>query len=196
MNTKCSALFGETVFILVTMSIWSNDSEGREGDVCCQENTVVFFFFLVGVHAVIMISNLKIEKTGILIVWLAPPGPESDKRKSGPLPWHMAHCSKGVFFIWAAAGMVNLTMNINVMLGALFMYLSLWDPVVLKRGVLIKHKIPGVTVVVQLKQIWLKTMRLWVQSPASLSGLRIWHCHELWSRLQTQLRSCVAVALT
>ena len=179
MNTKCSVLFGETVFILVTMSIWSNDAEGREGDVCCQENTVFFcflFFFLVGVHSGIMISNLKIEKTGILIVWLAPPGPESDKRKSGPLPWHMAHCSKGVFFIWAAAGKVNLTMNINVMLGALFMYLSLWVPVVLKRVVLIKHKIPGVTIVVQLKQIWLKTMRLCVQSPASLSGLRMRCC--------------------
>ena len=31
-------------------------------------------------------------------------------------------------------------------------------------------------------------------SLASLSGLRIWHSHELWCRLQTQLGSCIAVA--
>ena len=30
-------------------------------------------------------------------------------------------------------------------------------------------------------------MRLWVQSLASLSGLRILHCHELWYKSQTQL---------
>ena len=34
-----------------------------------------------------------------------------------------------------------------------------------------------------------------VQSLASLSGLRIWHCHELWCRLQTHLGSHIAVAL-
>ena len=33
------------------------------------------------------------------------------------------------------------------------------------------------------------------QSLPLLSGLRIWHCHELWCRLQSQLRSHVAVAL-
>ena len=32
----------------------------------------------------------------------------------------------------------------------------------------------------QRKQIQLETMRLWVQSLALLSRLRIWHCHELW----------------
>ena len=30
---------------------------------------------------------------------------------------------------------------------------------------------------------------------ASISGLRIWHCRELWCRLQTQLGSGVAVAV-
>ena len=38
-------------------------------------------------------------------------------------------------------------------------------------------------------------MRTWVQSLASLSWLRIWHCHELWCRLQARLRSGVAVAV-
>ena len=33
-------------------------------------------------------------------------------------------------------------------------------------------------------------------SLASLSGLRIQHCHKLWCRLQTQLRSGVAVAVS
>ena len=31
--------------------------------------------------------------------------------------------------------------------------------------------------------------------PGPLSGLRIWHCHDLWCRLQMQLRSGVAVAV-
>ena len=31
--------------------------------------------------------------------------------------------------------------------------------------------------------------------PASLSGLRIWHCRELWCRSQTWLGSGVAVAV-
>ena len=47
----------------------------------------------------------------------------------------------------------------------------------------------------QWKQIQLVTMRSQVQSLASLSGLRIWHCCELWCRLQMQLRSGMAVAL-
>ena len=41
----------------------------------------------------------------------------------------------------------------------------------------------------------LGTMRLWVQSLASLSGFRIRHCGELWWRLQTRLGSCIAVAV-
>ena len=48
---------------------------------------------------------------------------------------------------------------------------------------------------VQRKRIWLGTMRLRVQSLASGSGLRIWHCHKLWCRSQTWLRSGVAVAV-
>ena len=45
------------------------------------------------------------------------------------------------------------------------------------------------------KQIQLGTIRLQVQSLASLGGLRICRCHELWCRLQTELRSGAAVAL-
>ena len=47
----------------------------------------------------------------------------------------------------------------------------------------------GVPTVVQWKQIQLVSMRVWVQSLASLSGLNIWHCRELW------LRSHVDVAV-
>ena len=39
------------------------------------------------------------------------------------------------------------------------------------------------------------TMRTWVWSLASLSGLRIWCCHELWCRLQKWFGSHVAVAV-
>ena len=39
------------------------------------------------------------------------------------------------------------------------------------------------------------SMRMQVQSLAPLSGLKIQICLELWCRLQTRLRSCVAVAV-
>ena len=38
-------------------------------------------------------------------------------------------------------------------------------------------------------------MRTQVRSLALLSGLRIWCCCELWYGSQTQLRSCIAVAV-
>ena len=47
----------------------------------------------------------------------------------------------------------------------------------------------------QQKRIQLGTMRLWVRTLASLSGLGIWCCYELWCRLQMWLGSCVAVAV-
>ena len=47
----------------------------------------------------------------------------------------------------------------------------------------------------QWKPIQLGTLRLQVQSLALLSGLRIWHCCELWCRSQEQLGSQVAVAV-
>ena len=46
-----------------------------------------------------------------------------------------------------------------------------------------------------VETIQLGAMRLWVQSLALLSGLRIWHCHELWCRSQTQLIFGIAVAV-
>ena len=49
--------------------------------------------------------------------------------------------------------------------------------------------------VAQQKQVWLASIRTQVQSLASLSELRIWHCGELWCRLQTWLGSHVAVAV-
>ena len=58
-----------------------------------------------------------------------------------------------------------------------------------------KIKNEGVSVVAQQKRIWLVSMRMRVWFLASLSGLRIWHCHELFCRSQTQLRSGVAVAM-
>ena len=51
-----------------------------------------------------------------------------------------------------------------------------------------------VPIVVQRKRIPLVSMRTQVRSFASLSGLRIRRCHELWSRSQTKLISGVAVA--
>ena len=53
----------------------------------------------------------------------------------------------------------------------------------------------GVPVMAQRKWIWLASMRTQVGSLASLIGLRIWCCHDLWCRPQASLRSCVAVAV-
>ena len=47
----------------------------------------------------------------------------------------------------------------------------------------------------QQKQISLVSMRMQVRSLASLSRLKIWHCHDLWCTSQTRLRSDVAVAV-
>ena len=53
----------------------------------------------------------------------------------------------------------------------------------------------GVLVMVQWKGIRLGTVRLQVRYLALFSGLRIECCRELWCRLQTRLRSFVAVAV-
>ena len=53
----------------------------------------------------------------------------------------------------------------------------------------------GVSIVVQQKQIWLASTRTQGRSQASLSGLKIPCCHELWCRSQMQLQSGVAVAV-
>ena len=53
----------------------------------------------------------------------------------------------------------------------------------------------GVPVSAQQKRIRLVTMRLQVQSLASLSELGIRHCGELWCRSQMQLGSQVAVSV-
>ena len=47
----------------------------------------------------------------------------------------------------------------------------------------------------QGQQARLVSMRTWVRFLASLSGLRIRRCRELWCRLQTWLGSGVAVAV-
>ena len=47
----------------------------------------------------------------------------------------------------------------------------------------------------QQKRIQLGTMRLQVQSLASLSGLWIWRCRELWYRSKMRLGSGIAMAV-
>ena len=48
---------------------------------------------------------------------------------------------------------------------------------------------------VQQKRILLVSLKMQVQSLASLSGLRIQHCHELWCRSQMLLRSDIDVVV-
>ena len=58
-----------------------------------------------------------------------------------------------------------------------------------------KNTMREVPFVAQRKRIQLVSMRMWVQSQASLSGLRIWCCRELWCRSQAWLISGVTVAV-
>ena len=53
----------------------------------------------------------------------------------------------------------------------------------------------GVPVVVELVKNQTGIVRMQVRSLALLSGLRIWHCHELRCGLQMWLGSGVAVAV-
>ena len=65
--------------------------------------------------------------------------------------------------------------------------------IIYKRGVIIPTQ--EFPVVVQQKWAQLVSLRMWVGSLASLSGSRIWHCHELWCRLQVQLGYGAAMAV-
>ena len=71
--------------------------------------------------------------------------------------------------------------------GILEMHLKLRDQ---KQKIILR-----VPVVAQQKRIQLGTTRLQVPSLASLSGLRIQHCRELWYRSQMSLGSDVAVSV-
>ena len=70
-------------------------------------------------------------------------------------------------------------------------------PAIIEKIKIIINKIlkVGVPVMGQQKRIQQGTMRLQVRSLASLSGLRIWCCRELWCRSQTWLGSHIAVAV-
>ena len=57
----------------------------------------------------------------------------------------------------------------------------------------VKRQFKEFPVMAQRKQTWLASMRTQVWSLALLSGLRIWHCCELWYRSQTQLGSDLAL---
>ena len=59
----------------------------------------------------------------------------------------------------------------------------------------LKHNIQGVPIVAQWVMNPASIHEMWVPSLAFLSGLRIWHCLELWCSLQMQFGSRVAVAV-
>ena len=69
----------------------------------------------------------------------------------------------------------------------------LWQGKFGENQVLLLHQelVAGVPVVAQWQRIWLESMRTRVWSLPFLSGLRIWHCHELWCRSQIWLWSSV-----
>ena len=71
----------------------------------------------------------------------------------------------------------------------------LFSGIVSSKLICIRICVSGVLIMEQGKQIQLGTMMLQVWSLASISRLKIRRCPELWCRLQTWLRSGVAVAL-
>ena len=54
-------------------------------------------------------------------------------------------------------------------------------------------KLIGVPIVAWRKQTWLGSMRMWVRSLTSLSGLKIQRCRELWCTLQMWCGSDLAL---
>ena len=62
-------------------------------------------------------------------------------------------------------------------------------------GVQLEKQFHGNSHLGSVKWIWLVSMRTQVWSLASLSGLSIWHCSELWCRSPTRLESGIAVAV-
>ena len=56
-------------------------------------------------------------------------------------------------------------------------------------------EIIGVPIVTQQKETQLVSMRMWVRSLASLGGLRIWCCQDLWCRSQMWLGFHIAVTV-
>ena len=91
------------------------------------------------------------------------------------------------FFFCISIPLLSTTITHEIIYKLSLAYASSFFPV--------KKSQIGVPYVAQWKQIWLGTMRLWVQSLASFSGLRIWQCHELWCTSQMWPRSGVTVAV-
>ena len=77
----------------------------------------------------------------------------------------------------------------------LVLYQSLQSSKIGRLALTSKVTLFGIPIMVPRKQILVGTMRLWAWSLASLSGLRIQRCCELWCRLQMQLGSGIAVAV-
>ena len=65
----------------------------------------------------------------------------------------------------------------------------------LEHHVVIAKNFLGVPIVAQKKWTWLEPMRMWVWSLASLHGLRIQYCCEVWCRSKMGLGSHAAVAV-
>ena len=111
---------------------------------------------------------------------------------------HVAVLSSWVWSNWLYS---NCNRNIisepnpATILSCVFKSASANSPFFLFQGNTANFNTCGVPVVVQRKWIQLGTMKLHIQSLASLSGLRIQHCRELWCRSKMQLRPGVAVAL-
>ena len=95
------------------------------------------------------------------------------------LPWH-------VWWVWYMEGEEQLT-SVDYTWGSRSAEKL---PAVMNQRMFVR-----VPIMAQWKWISLVTMRTQVPSLSSLSGLRIWHCHELWCRLQMWLGSDIAVAV-
>ena len=92
--------------------------------------------------------------------------------------------SKGTFRLWGQqkpSYPLQLSQNLEAYLNCILICFRITN-----------IRVPTAT---QQKQIRLVSVRIWIQSLASLSGLRSWGCHKLWCKSQTWLGSRIAVAV-
>ena len=150
--------------------------------------------------------SLKQQKitSGLISAGLQACRRYQDKNKSG-FPWIFFLLSRALvlrsFAVWSQCGPVLGPKGWACLSFQLVRILKVfkeahWPSLLWKTWMLeIKNNCIGVPIAAQRKRIWLASMRTQVRSLASLSGLRIWCCHELWCRSQMQLGFSVAVAV-
>ena len=145
-----------------------------------------FFFFFLGLY----LWHMEVPRLGIK--WeLQPLAYTTAIATQDPsCICNLHHSSRQHWILDPLSEARDQTLNLMVPSWICFCYATVGTP---KKIFLNNHL--GVLMVPLWKRIRLRTMRWRVWSLASLSGLRILRCCELWHRSQTRLGSGIVVAL-